>query len=492
MRRVLALCIALLTIFAANVSAQNQDVRPRIRISFDGSTTLDSLNMGGWARWRTSGAVPPVSAAGEARIYFDGTKFKVSENGGAYVNLLPVGAAGTVTSVALTMPGIFAVGGSPITTNGTLAVTLQTQTANTVFAGPTTGGALAPTFRALVTNDIPTLDAAKIGTGTFTAGRVDSTSILDGTILFADINANSCGAGAPIERNAGNTAWVCGTDDTSPGGTAWTTNGNVVGAGTAVLGSTDAFGFNIITGGTNRLAFDTTGNVTQAGGIFSAPTVSVTGTSGTSGYVQFAASTAAVSATNTGRFRYNGTTDVIEFSVNGGAYQELGAVPVGVANFPNYSYVQWRAADAMTPDAAGASLDVRNNHTVLLFAEAATESAYFEGIVPREYDGGSVVVSCWFTAVANTTNNARWLYAFENMAGSQDIDADGFGTEQNVTATPNPTAGIMNVASSTFTNTAADSITAGSPFRLRVRREPANAGDTTTADLHITNCEVRK
>jgi hypothetical protein len=59
-----------------------------------------------------------------------------------------------VTSVALTMPAIFSVAGSPITSSGTLAVTLANETANTVWAGPTSGGAAAPTFRALVAADI--------------------------------------------------------------------------------------------------------------------------------------------------------------------------------------------------------------------------------------------------------------------------------------------------------------------------------------------------
>jgi len=65
--------------------------------------------------------------------------------------------AGTLTSVALTVPGILSVAGSPITGAGTLAVSLVTQVANTVFAGPTSGGATAPAFRALVASDIPAL-----------------------------------------------------------------------------------------------------------------------------------------------------------------------------------------------------------------------------------------------------------------------------------------------------------------------------------------------
>lgn len=71
----------------------------------------------------------------------------------------PALSSGTVTSVAMTVPSFLSVAGSPVTTTGTLAVTLQTQTANTVFAGPTTGAAAAPTYRALVAADIPSLSA---------------------------------------------------------------------------------------------------------------------------------------------------------------------------------------------------------------------------------------------------------------------------------------------------------------------------------------------
>lgn len=66
-------------------------------------------------------------------------------------------SVGTVTSVALSLPNIFSVSGSPVTTSGTLTGTLATQTANTVFAGPTSGGVATPTFRNLVVADIPSL-----------------------------------------------------------------------------------------------------------------------------------------------------------------------------------------------------------------------------------------------------------------------------------------------------------------------------------------------
>ena len=63
---------------------------------------------------------------------------------------------GSVTSVALSAPALFTVGGSPVTGAGTLALGLATQTANTFFAGPATGVATAPIFRAVVVADLPT------------------------------------------------------------------------------------------------------------------------------------------------------------------------------------------------------------------------------------------------------------------------------------------------------------------------------------------------
>jgi len=78
----------------------------------------------------------------------------------AFVKALGLGS-GSVTSVGLSLPNIFTVSNSPVTTAGTLTATLASQTANNVFAAPN-GSAGTPTFRALVAADIPTLTANKI------------------------------------------------------------------------------------------------------------------------------------------------------------------------------------------------------------------------------------------------------------------------------------------------------------------------------------------
>jgi len=72
------------------------------------------------------------------------------------------GAGGTVTSVGLSLPALFTVTGSPVTTSGTLTATLAAQSANLVWAGPATDTAAAPTFRSLVAEDIPTIPAGQV------------------------------------------------------------------------------------------------------------------------------------------------------------------------------------------------------------------------------------------------------------------------------------------------------------------------------------------
>ena len=112
-------------------------------------------------------------------------------------------ASGTVTSVALTAPAQFSVGGSPVTSSGTLALTWANQTANYVLAGPTSGGAAAPTFRALVGADIPVF----VGSGSSHApGGVPDPGATAGTTKFLREDGTwavpSTGGGGSITNGA--------------------------------------------------------------------------------------------------------------------------------------------------------------------------------------------------------------------------------------------------------------------------------------------------
>jgi hypothetical protein len=77
------------------------------------------------------------------------------------VSDLPTGL-GTVTSVGLVLPPQFSIGGSPVTSTGTLAATWISQAPNLIFSGPAAGAAAVPTFRALVEDDIPSLSWGKV------------------------------------------------------------------------------------------------------------------------------------------------------------------------------------------------------------------------------------------------------------------------------------------------------------------------------------------
>ena len=81
-------------------------------------------------------------------------------------------SSGTVSSVALALPSIMTVSGSPVTSTGTLTGTLTTQAVNAIFAGPSSGAAAAPTFRSLTTADIPTLNQNTTGTAANVTGIV--------------------------------------------------------------------------------------------------------------------------------------------------------------------------------------------------------------------------------------------------------------------------------------------------------------------------------
>lgn len=98
--------------------------------------------------------------------------------------------SGSVTSVGLTAPVEFTVTNSPVINSGILTLTKNNQSANTVWAGPTTGVPAQPTFRSLVFADIPSTAlntantiVARNGSGNFAAN-----------IITASLNGNSSSA----------------------------------------------------------------------------------------------------------------------------------------------------------------------------------------------------------------------------------------------------------------------------------------------------------
>lgn len=95
---------------------------------------------------------------------------------------------GSVTSVGISLPSIFTVTGSPVTTSGTLSASLASQTQNFVFAAPASANG-APTFRALAASDVPDLSGTYLTTTTaastylpLTGGTITSGLTVNGNL----------------------------------------------------------------------------------------------------------------------------------------------------------------------------------------------------------------------------------------------------------------------------------------------------------------------
>ena len=117
---------------------------------------------------------------------------------------------GSVTSVALSMPSIFTVTGSPVTSTGTLAATLASQAANTVFAAPN-GTAGTPSFRILAAEDIPTHNNTW-STITFTPTTISGYGITDAVSTSRSLTisgtANQISLSAGAQTLAADRTWT--------------------------------------------------------------------------------------------------------------------------------------------------------------------------------------------------------------------------------------------------------------------------------------------
>jgi hypothetical protein len=117
----------------------------------------------------------------------------LKNDGSGNLSWSSVSGSGTVTSVALSLPSIFSVSGSPVTTSGTLTATLASQTQNK-FLGSPNGYTGTPTFRGLEAADIPSLSWTKITSDKPTT--LSGYGITDAVSSSATIAVNKGGTGA--------------------------------------------------------------------------------------------------------------------------------------------------------------------------------------------------------------------------------------------------------------------------------------------------------
>ena len=194
-----------------------------------------------------------------------GNNITITTDANGNLAVASTGGVGSVTSVALSMPSIFNVSGSPVTGTGTLTAVLAGQNANTFFRGPTSGSADIPTFGAIVAADLPLATTSVPGAVTVGSGLAVSGGLLTANVLTVagqvgniDLSVGEINGAAPLASPAFSgvptaPTPTAGTNNTQiattafvlseisafdlPPATTSTLGGVIVGAGLTVNGS---------------------------------------------------------------------------------------------------------------------------------------------------------------------------------------------------------------------------------------------------------------
>lgn len=137
--------------------------------SITGSKTFTSMSVGSMTLTAITGAVQCLQVNSSGLVSGTGAACGSGTGGG------------TVTSVGLAVPNIFSVTGTPVTGAGTISISLANQSPNFVFAGPTSGGSGAVSFRALVPGDLPIFGSGNSGAVSASGGGTTNFLRADGT-----------------------------------------------------------------------------------------------------------------------------------------------------------------------------------------------------------------------------------------------------------------------------------------------------------------------
>jgi trimeric autotransporter adhesin len=306
-------------------------------------------------------AAPAASVAGEGRIYFDSTanKFKVSENNGAYVDLVggggggtPGGAANTIQfnnagsfgGIALTdgqllvgstgatpvAAGITGTSNQVTVTNGAGSITLSTPQDIHVGASPTFAGATLTGFSGPV----------KATSGVLSASAINLTTEVTGVLPVANggTAASSFAANRMIASNGTGSALVafncalnevvtfdasgiatCVNLSSSTGGYV-RNGGNSFGAA-ATIGTNDTNDLNLETDNTTRMTISSTGNVGIGGAPVANTRVAIQGAAVSTTNVIASGATVDLSLSNIHLLKAPGASAItLQNPVDGGSY----------------------------------------------------------------------------------------------------------------------------------------------------------------------------
>ncbi|MFN5181760.1 MAG: hypothetical protein ACK5D5_01905, partial [Bacteroidota bacterium] len=189
------------------------EINFRAHVSCGANPTLDVSGSGPSAIMKNGNSTNlitgDIAANQVVKVVYDGSKWQM-------VSPTANTSNGTVTSVGISAPtGLFTVSGSPITSSGTLTLGFQTLGSNVFFASPNGLGG-QPSFRSIVSGDLPLIPLSKGGTNA-------SLTAVNGGIVYSDASAfgiTSAGTSGQVLQSNGAAApsWV--TPSFLPSGTS--------------------------------------------------------------------------------------------------------------------------------------------------------------------------------------------------------------------------------------------------------------------------------
>ena len=373
----------------------------------------------------------------------------------------PAGA-GTVNSVALTMPSGFAVAGSPVTNAGTLAVTLGSQGNSYALISPSTGG--VPVFRQLTSADISGLGAGTVtsvamtvpggfsisgspitSSGTLalaangTSGGVPyfsgATTMASSAALTANLPVFGGGAGAApfVGTRSGNTTKVATVSGAFTSGDCLKSDasGNVVDTGSPCASGTAA-------GSTTQIIYNSSGSYAGAAGLTFDGTSKVTygvagasvgaaafnnATSGTITVQPVTGALGTVTLSLPARTATVGTTtgtltsgNVAKFDASGNIVDGGGTPVTSASTVTNAKTVTWDNTTAVTAQTIEFPVEW-TSYTITKVQTAVTGGGSFTVAVKIN---GTNVTSCSAISVSGTSNtNTTCTAANTGSAGDQ-------------------------------------------------------------------------
>ena len=148
------------------------------------------------------------------------------------------------------------------------------------------------------------------------------------------------------------------------------------------------------------------------------------------------------------------------------------------------------AQNGIPPTTNYATRDIRGIFPVLDFDNTTSESIYFVGLMPQQYQNNGITAHLFFTSDA-TSGDVDWVISFDRLTSSDlDIDSNSFGDINSSDNNNSPsTSGHIVVATWTIaTGSAMDNVVAGDMFMLKLTRDIA---DTAAGDANFLALELR-